>query len=314
MENRLGMMEKKIKLITHSGGFHADDVFATATLLLYLKKSIDEVEIIRTRDQKLIETGDYVFDVGFEYDPTRKRFDHHQEEGAGIRENGIQYASFGLVWKEYGTQITGSIAVANALDRCIVQTIDGLDTGTVPMKVTQDTFYFYTTGNLIGSFEPSWGAPPEVLLEAFKKAAGLALVVLQNEIRQMTEKENARASIVETYNQALDKRLIVFPHARGWSRIFISDVLLGFSDTSYFVRQHSDDNSWQAICVQGSGYKSRKPFPKTWAGKAGTELARISHVSDARFCHRGRFLCIAESKEGAIHLAEKALEHEESTL
>ena len=90
----------KTKLVTHNNSFHADDVFATATLLLVLKKNIDEVEIIRTRDRSLFESGDYVYDTGGIYDEEKNRFDHHQEGMAGERENGIPYSSFGLVWKK----------------------------------------------------------------------------------------------------------------------------------------------------------------------------------------------------------------------
>ena len=56
----------KYKIITHSGSYHADDVFAVATLTLLL--GLNKVEIVRTRDRDTIETGDYVVDVGGEYD------------------------------------------------------------------------------------------------------------------------------------------------------------------------------------------------------------------------------------------------------
>lgn len=72
---------KKLKIITHSGKFHADEVFATAVLEILLGK--DKVEIIRSRDNSVIDSGDYVVDVGGVYDPKTNRFDHHQEERAG---------------------------------------------------------------------------------------------------------------------------------------------------------------------------------------------------------------------------------------
>ena len=86
------------KIVTHNSTFHADDVFAVATLLIIEP----DAEVIRTRDENIISSADYVVDVGQIYDKDKKRFDHHQLGGAGKRDDGIEYASFGLVWKEYG--------------------------------------------------------------------------------------------------------------------------------------------------------------------------------------------------------------------
>jgi len=49
-------------------------------------------------------------------------------------------------------------------------------------------------------------------------------------------------------------------------------------------------------------------FPESWAGKNGKELAEITGVEDAIFCHNARFICSAKSKEGAMKLAQMALE------
>ena len=91
---------KKIRLkdasaFTHSGKFHADDVFSSA-LLLYLNP-----EITILRGNKVPEDFDgIIFDIG------RGRYDHHQKDSR-IRENGIPYAAFGLLWEELGTEILG---------------------------------------------------------------------------------------------------------------------------------------------------------------------------------------------------------------
>ena len=88
---------KKKTIVTHSGRFHADDLFATAIMLEYLD---GEAEVIRSVDPKVIEKADYVLDIGRVYDPSKNRFDHHQGT-AGARSNGISYASAGLVWKHF---------------------------------------------------------------------------------------------------------------------------------------------------------------------------------------------------------------------
>src|ERR1035437_8037366 len=97
------LKQKKI-LVTHNGIFHADDIFATATLSLLLD---GHIKVTRTRDENLIKSADYVYDVGGIYDPALNRFDHHQVGGAGKRDNGIPYAAFGLVWMQYGETVCG---------------------------------------------------------------------------------------------------------------------------------------------------------------------------------------------------------------
>lgn len=59
-------------ILTHSGSFQADDIFAVAILLLALGES----KVVRTRDKDQIATADYVVDVGMIYDPAKNRFDH----------------------------------------------------------------------------------------------------------------------------------------------------------------------------------------------------------------------------------------------
>ncbi|MDO8564969.1 MAG: MYG1 family protein, partial [bacterium] len=65
----------KKTIVTHEGKFHADDVFAVATLLLALQ---DEAEVRRTRDEEDVASADIAVDVGGIYDAEKNRFDHHQ--------------------------------------------------------------------------------------------------------------------------------------------------------------------------------------------------------------------------------------------
>ena len=66
-----------IKIGTHNGAFHCDEVLACSMLKL-LPKFKDAV-IIRSRDPKVLETCDIVADVGGIFDPITNRYDHHQK-------------------------------------------------------------------------------------------------------------------------------------------------------------------------------------------------------------------------------------------
>ena len=61
---------------THDGSFHADEVTACALLLVF--DLIDFNSIVRSRDPEVLQSCEYVCDVGGIYDPAKKRFDHHQ--------------------------------------------------------------------------------------------------------------------------------------------------------------------------------------------------------------------------------------------
>jgi len=72
--------------------------------------------------------------------------------------NGIPYASFGLVWKEYGQALTGNIESAKFIDEQLVQGIDGADNG-VLNKVADNGVYCYSVIDIISSMslvEAAW--------------------------------------------------------------------------------------------------------------------------------------------------------------
>ena len=54
-------MNSPKKAVTHNSTFHADDVFATATLSLLFG---DDISFTRTRDADIIAGADIVYDVG----------------------------------------------------------------------------------------------------------------------------------------------------------------------------------------------------------------------------------------------------------
>ena len=121
--------KKKIIIVTHDGAFHADDIFACATLGLSLDAEGKEYRIIRTREQNKIDFADFVVDVGGVYNASTYRFDHHQEGGAGARDNDVPYAAFGLVWKTYGEKVCANPEVAMTIEERLVQAVDANDNG-----------------------------------------------------------------------------------------------------------------------------------------------------------------------------------------
>ena len=44
----------------------------------------------------------------------------------------------------------------------------------------------------------------------------------------------------------------------------------------------------------------RTPLPKEWAGLLEANLAKVSGIPGGIFCHKGRFISVWETKEGAL--------------
>ncbi|MEI8223706.1 MAG: MYG1 family protein [bacterium] len=293
-------------IVVHNGIFHPDDVCAAATLQLLLESQGGTGTFIRTRDEAVIETADFVCDVGGIFDPAKNRFDHHQLGGAGARANGIQYASFGLVWKTYGLSLCGNNqGVADFIELKLVAGIDATDNGQAVTENKYEDVKSYGFVDIIFSLLPTWQeeSAEEVLLQKFNEAVLLARNVITREIKKATDIVNGELEVEKIYNKTEDKRLIVLNKYLPWKKkieSFPEPLITVFPNTT---------GGWVVYCVPEdiSAFTSRIKLPETWAGKNDDELASITGVADAVFCHRARFMAAAKSQKGAVALAKQAL-------
>lgn len=301
------------KLITHNGSFHSDDIFAAAALSILLERKGETFEIIRTRDEETIKAGDYVFDVGGIYDPEINRFDHHQIGGAGRRvpngsegkSKGIEYSSFGLVWKKFGIELCGSQKVADAIDQKLVSPVDANDNGIDLCKNNFENFLPYTIGDVFSIF--SGTALEEMDKDKqFLKALVWAKEILQREIKKTNDQTEITKIIQDFYKNSIDKRLVVIDKPKV-SRYEIWEALQDFKEPLFAV--YGEYESWSVVAMrkERNSFGNRKNFPASWAGLQNQELQKVTGVSDSIFCHRNLFLAVTKTKEGAIKLAELAI-------
>lgn len=284
-------------VVTHSGSFHADDVFAVATLLLALD-DID-VQVVRSRSQEVIDAAEWVIDVGGIYDPAAQRFDHHQP-GAPVRDNGVPYAAFGLVWKHFGEVLCGSLHVAQAIEQKLVLPIDAGDTGVSLYQLNQLSIAPYELYQVVKSFAPAWGSGGSkdmAFIEAVEWAKGL----LQRSIAQQRAIQTMDEIVAQTYEQSEDKRLLMFD-------VPVSALAaIQFPEVEVVICPDDPDSNsnWTATTVRKTleSFESRVQFPESWAGLREEELAEVSGIQDAIFCHKARFLFVAGSKESTVAAA-----------
>ena len=297
-------MNKK-KIITHNGQFHADDVFAVATLLLHLN---DKAEVVRTRDKKTIKTGNFVVDTGFVYDEQRNLFDHHQEGRAGERPNGVPYASFGSVWKKFGRELCGSDEIMKLVDKNLAQPIDAFDNGITLYETINGNTDPLLFMDVVNSFNSTLDEGDDKNDENFIELVNFAKRVIQREIVKSEFYLKQKKRIKKLFDEAEDKRYIVLD-VPITSMVVIS-LLNEYKEPLFFVVPAKQDVKWKirTVLTPPKSFKSRKLLPKQWAGKTGKDLAEITGVEDAMFCHNERFIAVAGSKEGAVALVKKALE------
>ena len=126
-------------LVTHSGGFHADEVFSS----VILTRLYPSAKLVRSRAPQWITPGldRVIYDVGGAYDAAVGIFDHHQR-GAPLRADGQPYSSFGLIWHHFGRAYLEACAVPAedvealhaSFDASFVVPVDLVDNGVVSLS------------------------------------------------------------------------------------------------------------------------------------------------------------------------------------
>ena len=291
------------KLVTHDGSFHSDDVFATAVISKYLENQGEPFEIIRTRDEKIMAEGDYVFDVGGISDQAANRFDHHMPGGAGKHDNGIEYASFGLVWKKFGVEVAGNPDIAKVVEERLVSPIDAGDNA-ISLVDFKSKIKPYFIQSAFSSFYPSWkNLTMEALYQGFLECVAIAKKILDNEINLARDVVEVRNIIQKIYETSPDKRILVLDQKYPYE-----EITPNFPELMFVIYPRAD-GQWgvKAERKELTSFESKKNFPESWAGLRDEELQKVSGVSEATFCHRALFMAVANSQEGAIKLAQIAL-------
>lgn len=306
-------------LVTHSGAFHADDLFAAAVL----RTLAPNAPIIRTRDGATIQShaanGGVVFDVGMVYDHAQHRYDHHQP-GRAVRPEPIDgvlvpYSAFGLVWQHYGTAYLRAVlpdttlplpALAAQIDRRFVQRIDMGDNNTIPPS-EEGLNHPLSITRMLETFTPDFDAPLGAEDAAFDTALEVARAVLLAKVRTIAAEQRAQTVARAAVRERIHPQWAELPTGMP----YLSAIKAEKADDLLYVVMPGKTGDWQISAVRKSTgpLGCRRPFPAAWAGLRDAELAATTGVDDARFCHLGRFLAIAGSRAGALALLEQALAH-----
>jgi uncharacterized UPF0160 family protein len=297
-------MNEGITIGTHDGIFHGDDVMAVAILQLVYPGST----VIRTRDPDKLAKCHFVVDVGGVYDVEKARFDHHQKGGAGERENGVQYSSAGLVWDAYRHVICGVDQVtSDIVDRDLIQPIDCNDNGQALYEGGEPNFDGVspvTYSGIVRSMNPTWLERIGPIPARFNDAVAFATMLLERKIAAADGTAEARELTSDRMKVRKHPKILVLEEFHPWQEVAVEDP-----DVLYCVFPDTT-GTWKVQCVPSAlgQFENRKSLPEAWRGLSGSDLQKLTDVSDAVFCHRNGFICGAKTEEGATRLALMAIQ------
>jgi uncharacterized UPF0160 family protein len=231
----------------------------------------------------------------------------------------VPYASAGLVWRTYGEGIVAPVAqlagipaetLAEAVDQGFVQAVDADDTGSIAggyhLKGSSEQLRMPSLSAILGSLNPVSGLEersPAALDESFRQATQIASTLLDRAILIEASRLQGLAEIHKAYRSG-ESILVLNRHVPDWQSVVCAEM-----PGVNFVITPRTDGGWSCTAVPPSVtdlMSQRKPLPKAWAGLTGEALQKACGVETAIFCHSGRFMCSAKTREDAIRLARLA--------
>jgi len=291
---------KDSNAITHAGSFHADDIFST----IFLSKFQD---IYLYRAQELDPNEDYsskiVFDIGY------GEFDHHGIN-ARIRDNGLKYSAFGLLFERFGREYIKAKGIADVeecysmfLHEFILQ-IDAIDNGVFPSN--PKNYSITSLSMLIELFNRTWKEEKSTN-EAFQEGLTIGELIFNRIEKRIFDKMAAKALVEKSIQESQDQILILKEYMP------FTDFLLNSQEEkaqnilyAIFPSNRGGYNI-RAIPKENGSAQTRKPFPKSWGGKSKEELFQLTNIPTFHFCHVNLFLCSCDTLEDALLIAKLAI-------
>jgi len=322
-----------MRIGTHSGTFHADE--ALGCFLLRRTGEFRGAEIVRSRDPEVLGALDCLVDVGGEYDPPRRRFDHHQRGFAETFGHGFttKLSSAGLVYKHYGREIVSQELGLDSSDpqldtvylavyKQFMEAVDGVDNGVSQWDAAGPPRYISNTSlsSRVSFLNPQWNEDesPERQREGFDKAMALTGEEFLECLNYTFKVWLPARTIVE---EAMRGRAEVHPGGQvvrlpqycPWKEhLYDLEKDLAVERPILYVLYTDQSGKWRIQCVSKSpgSFENRKSMPAAWAGLRDGALDEASGIPGCMFVHAGRFTGGNATYEGVLQMAIKSLESE----
>lgn len=298
-----------MKIVTHNGRFHHDEITAT----VILKKIYPDCEVIRTRDEQVISTGDIVYDVGRVFDPVRRRFDHHQRGFTETFSNKhtIKLSSAGLIFKYFSTELIGHYGfdVDDKMFEFVVDNIyeefflgiDGIDNG----YSVNGAYSVRGVCDLVGSFNPI--TDDEELQNAkFAECMKIVETDMDNFMKHKLFDWFPQYKRAHELVRSSEGHTIVTRSYVSAKMVREVEILYG-KDLKFIVIDRPGDVRVYAVPLNTTGFDSKVPLKQEWRGLDGEELVKLSGITSAVFVHASGFLGCCRTVEDAWKMCEETL-------
>jgi uncharacterized UPF0160 family protein len=311
------------KIGTHDGTFHCDEV--VAYYMLKLTNEWKDAELIRTRDQTILDTLDCLIDVGSVYEPSKHRYDHHQRGFfQTLDENHkIKLSTAGLIYKHFGREIICNIlglqpdspninVIFNWVYTNFIESIDGIDNG-IAQTDAQPRYRVSTDlSSRVRYLNPAWNDTKADIEAQFKKATEVAGTEFVERVNFCGKHWLPAREIVQ---QAMQTRqtyrpegdVLLLHQACPWtSHLFEIEEELNIKGQVKYVLFTDQQKQWriQSVPLDEASFENRAPLPEPWRGKRDADLSAISGIPDCVFVHHNGFIGGNKTFEGVLQMAK----------
>ena len=313
----------EVKIGTHNGPFHADDVMACA--MLKKLPEFKDAKIERSREEDVLAKCEIVVDVGRKFSHEKKRYDHHQEDfdltmgqiSKGEIKSKTKLSSAGLIFFYYGKEIIKELLTEKE-DRSkakidwiwkrmyfnLINEIDHIDNnGSVPDIIR--TGFTKRAGRL----NPAWDEAEPDFDKFFLRAVDLASQEFRETLEEIESQFRAKLAVKEKIatreKDHKSGQVLIFERYTSWnSSITEAEMEAGIKGTILFViTPYTDSGRYSVSTVNG-----RVLFPFQWRALEGEKLQKATGLAGAKFVHSGRHVAFTDNKEDAVRLVDIVLD------
>jgi uncharacterized UPF0160 family protein len=223
-----------------------------------------------------------------------------------------------LIWKHYGRDYLAAFglpeanidAVHASFDASFVLPVDLVDNGALSPSVA-GPLAGLTLPALLETLKPVFDeTDPEADDRGFHTALAIARSFVEARIGQSAAKLRAEALVHQAIVDTGEGRVLELPMGMP----FRPAIVKAGADHLLFV-VHPREKDW---CLTGirraqEGFELRADLPAAWAGLTNGDLEAACGVEGASFCHNGRFIAAAATREAALAMAALAVREALST-
>jgi len=201
---RTGWQKDALKIVTHDGTFHSDEIFSIGLLSVFEVVKGQEVQIVRSRDDNFLKlflssSDVFVIDIGGDFNAEMHNFDHHQEDDYFADKAAIR-----LVYEYLLDNNKLDSKLGNHLWENLIKLINNWDLGQEQKFVN---YYHRPLPSLISSYNRSTNDLSEENIQ-FEKALRFGLDIIHNEIFSYEQFQDAKRTFLQHRN--INSQTIIF--------------------------------------------------------------------------------------------------------